>query len=73
MSSTGLATNSYYNHRGLVIETSNPGGLVDKSQYDGAGRHIEAYKERKGVRLGFIDQAAREMLLFGDGATNSLL
>src|SRR5207245_2218879 len=43
VSSTGLTTNTYYDHRGDVIETSNPGGDVDKSQYDGAGRVIEQY------------------------------
>src|SRR5262249_35909135 len=43
VSSTSLTTNTYYNHRGEVIETSDPGGLVSKSLYDGAGRVIEEY------------------------------
>jgi RHS repeat-associated protein len=44
VSSTGLTTNIYYNHRGQMIEVSAPGGLVTKDQYDGAGRQIEEYQ-----------------------------
>jgi YD repeat-containing protein len=44
VSSTGLTTNTYYNHRGQVIEVSAPDGLVTKDQYDGAGRVIEEYQ-----------------------------
>jgi RHS repeat-associated protein len=44
VSSSGLTTNTYYNHRGQVIETSQPGGLVDKKQYDGADRVTEDYQ-----------------------------
>jgi hypothetical protein len=44
VSSTGLTTNYYFNHRGLVIETSAPGGLVTKHQFDGAGRETETYQ-----------------------------
>jgi RHS repeat-associated protein len=43
VSSTGLTTNTFYNHRGQVIETSLPGGLVHKYQFDGAGRETESY------------------------------
>ena len=43
VSSTGLTTNTYYSHRGQAIETANPGGEVDKSQFDGAGRETESY------------------------------
>src|SRR5262249_19935723 len=43
MSSTALSTNTWYNHRGLVIETSQPGGLKSKMSYDGAGRTTVAY------------------------------
>jgi YD repeat-containing protein len=43
-SSSALTTNTYYNHRGQVIEVSNPGGLVEKMQYDGAGRQTEDYQ-----------------------------
>jgi RHS repeat-associated protein len=38
VSTNALTTQTYYNHRGLVIETRNAGGQVDKLQYDGAGR-----------------------------------
>jgi RHS repeat-associated protein len=43
ISSTGLATNTWYDHRGDVIKVSHPGGLVDKSAYDGAGRVTVSY------------------------------
>ena len=33
-----LATNTYYDHRGNVIETSAPGGIVTKHTYDAANR-----------------------------------
>lgn len=33
-----LATNTWYDHRGNVIKTGAPGGLVTKAVYDGAGR-----------------------------------
>jgi len=39
----GLTTNYYYDHRGDLIETANPGGEVDKSAFDGAGRDIADY------------------------------
>jgi RHS repeat-associated protein len=35
-----LATTTYYDHRGNVIETSSPGGQVTKSSFDGAGRDV---------------------------------
>jgi YD repeat-containing protein len=35
---TPLATDNWYNHRGLLVKTSAPGGLVQKMSYDGAGR-----------------------------------
>jgi len=38
-----LNTNMWYDHRGDVIEESDPGGLVTKTQYDGAGREIEQF------------------------------
>src|SRR5262249_33864161 len=43
VSSTALSTNTWYNHRGLVIETSQPGGLKTKNAYDGAGRTTVSY------------------------------
>jgi RHS repeat-associated protein len=42
-SGTGLTTNNYYNHRGQLIEQSQPGGLVMKYKYNGAGWQTEAY------------------------------
>ncbi len=43
ISSTGLTTGTWYDHRGDVIETSQPGGLVTKNQYDGAGRAVKTF------------------------------
>jgi len=43
ISTYSLNTNSWYDHRGDVIEESDPGGLVTKTQFDGAGREIERY------------------------------
>jgi YD repeat-containing protein len=43
VSSTALTTSTWFDHRGLVIKTSQPGGLVTKEQYDGAGRLTVTY------------------------------
>jgi hypothetical protein len=43
VSSNSLNTNTWYNHRSLVIKTSQPGGLVRKNAYDGAGRTTVSY------------------------------
>jgi RHS repeat-associated protein len=39
-----LSTNTWYNHRGLVMESRPPGGLSTKYGYDGAGRVTTAYE-----------------------------
>jgi YD repeat-containing protein len=38
VSANSLTTNTWYNHRGLVIKTSPPGAAATKTSYDGAGR-----------------------------------
>jgi RHS repeat-associated protein len=43
VSSNSLATNIWYGHRGQVLKTSVPGGLVSKAAYDGAGRATKTY------------------------------
>jgi RHS repeat-associated protein len=43
VSSTGLVTNTWFDHRGEVVKVSQPGGLVQKSAYDGAGRQMVQY------------------------------
>jgi len=43
VSTYALTTNDYYNHRGEVIEESDPGGLVTKESYDGVGRVTVEY------------------------------
>src|SRR5262249_5244112 len=43
ISTSAVTTNTWYNHRGLVIKTAQPGGQVTKEQYDGAGRIVITY------------------------------
>src|SRR5262249_1686655 len=43
VSSNALTTNTWYNHRGPVIKTSEPGGVVTKTKFDGAGRVVTTY------------------------------
>ncbi len=40
VSSSGLTTNYYFDHRGDLIAESDPGGMWSKHQYDGAGREV---------------------------------
>ena len=42
-SANSLTTNTWYNHRGLVVKVSPPGGLVTKTIYDNAGRPTAVY------------------------------
>jgi len=44
VSTTALTTNTWYGHRGQVLATAAPGGLVQKAQTDGAGRVTVAYQ-----------------------------
>jgi RHS repeat-associated protein len=43
VSSSALTTNDWYDHRGDLIKTAQPGGLVDKTVYDSAGRPVTEY------------------------------
>jgi RHS repeat-associated protein len=43
LSSSTLNTNVWYSHRGQVLKTAAPGGLVTKTQYDGDGRVTAVY------------------------------
>jgi RHS repeat-associated protein len=43
ISSTSLNSGTWYDHRDNVIKTSQPGGLVTKTQYDGAGRAVKSF------------------------------
>jgi RHS repeat-associated protein len=43
VSTNALTTNDWYNHRGELIAESDPGGVVTKKQYDGAGRVTVTY------------------------------
>src|SRR5262249_26163917 len=43
VSSGSLATDTWRDHRGNVIKKSEPGGLVGKTQVDGAGRKVKTF------------------------------
>jgi YD repeat-containing protein len=43
LSTSALNTNTWYNHRGLTIKTSAPGGIVTKYAYDGAARTTKTF------------------------------
>jgi RHS repeat-associated protein len=53
VSTYALTTNLYYNHRGELIEESDPGGLVAKKTYDGAGRLTVEYTTDGGSGTGW--------------------
>jgi RHS repeat-associated protein len=43
ISANSLTTAYWYDHRGNLIKTSQPGGLVNKTNYDGAGRVFRTF------------------------------
>src|SRR5207253_5650208 len=43
VSANSLVTNTWYNHRGLVVKSAPPGAAVTKTSYDGAGRPTVFY------------------------------
>jgi YD repeat-containing protein len=43
VSTTSLTTDTWYDRRGNTLKTSQPGGLVTKTLYDGAGRAYTSY------------------------------
>jgi YD repeat-containing protein len=53
VSTYALTTNYYYNHRGDLIEESDPGGLVTKDTYDGAARVTVQYATDGGSGTGW--------------------
>jgi RHS repeat-associated protein len=53
LSTYALTSIVYRNHRGETIETSSPGGLVNKSVYDGAGRLVTSYSTDGGTGSGW--------------------
>src|SRR5262249_9629289 len=48
-------TNIWRNHRGLTIKTSQPGGIVSKTAYDGAGRVTTQYTSDGGGDSSWTD------------------
>src|SRR5262249_45106093 len=43
VSANSLVTNTWYNHRGLVVKVAPPGAAVTKTSYDGTGRPTVMY------------------------------
>jgi RHS repeat-associated protein len=55
VSANALTTNTWYDLRGNVIKTSAPGGLVEKTAYDGAGRATTVYTTDGGGDVSWSD------------------
>ena len=55
VSSTGLTTDTWYDRRGDVVKTSEPGGLVTKAGFDGAGRQTAVYSTDGGGDASWSD------------------
>ncbi len=48
LSTATLQSNTWYNRRGQVLKTAQPGGLVQKMAYDGAGRTVKTFSSDGG-------------------------
>jgi RHS repeat-associated protein len=57
VSSTALTTNAWFDNRGNTIKLAEPGGLVTKDAYDGAGRPTTEYLTDGGGDSGYSDAA----------------
>ncbi len=55
VSTNSLTADTWYDRRGLVIKTADPGGLVTKTAYDGAGRVSKTYFSDGGGDTGWSD------------------
>jgi RHS repeat-associated protein len=55
ISTNGLTTDLWFDHRGLWIKQAVPGGLVQKMTYDGAGRVTKTYATDGGGDSGWGD------------------
>ena len=55
VSANALTTNTWYDLRGLVAKTATPGGLAQKTGYDGAGRSVVSYATDGGGDAGWAD------------------
>lgn len=55
VSTNSLRTDTWYDARGNVVKTAEPGGLVTKAAYDGLGRVTVAYATDGGGDTGYAD------------------
>ncbi|MFO0847175.1 MAG: RHS repeat-associated core domain-containing protein [Gemmataceae bacterium] len=55
VSTSALTTGVWFDQRGNVVKTAAPGGLVEKTSYDGAGRVTASYTTDGGGDSGWSD------------------
>lgn len=55
ISNNSLTSNMFFDHRGDLIESAMPGGLVSKSQFDGAERLVVSFTTDRGGDSGWPD------------------
>lgn len=55
VSAASLRADIWYDARGQVIKTAQPGGLVQKNRYDGAGRLVATYLTDGGADTSWAD------------------
>ncbi|WP_020467964.1 RHS repeat-associated core domain-containing protein [Zavarzinella formosa] len=55
VSESPLVTDFWHDHRGLTVKTARPGGLVEKTAYDGAAAKISTYLTDGGGDSGWAD------------------
>jgi YD repeat-containing protein len=55
VSTSSLTSDVWYDARGLLVKTASPGGLVQKTQYDGAGRAIITFTTDGGADGDYAD------------------
>jgi RHS repeat-associated protein len=55
VSTHALTSNIWYDARGQVVKVASPGGLVEKYQYDGAGRVTKTYTTDGGGDTSYAD------------------
>ena len=53
LSATSLTSDTWFDHRGEVIKTAEPGGLITKEAHEGVGRVPVVYTTGGGLRDNF--------------------
>jgi RHS repeat-associated protein len=55
VSTHALTSNTWYDARGQVVKVASPGGMVEKYQYDGAGRLTKSFTSDGGGDTSYAD------------------